>query len=201
MSFRLATSPPFELLVATVLSQHTNDTNSSRALASLCEVFAVNPRSIAAAGEAELGAAIRVAGLHRRKAKILIAMAKAVLEEYPQGLDLVLGLDVEQARRALMALRGVGPKTADIMLLFGKGAHTFPVDTHVARVSARLGLTSRSGGYEETRRRLMGFFPSAEYGLAHLLLIQLGRRYCKAVKPRHEDCPLRDSCSEAMGRS
>jgi len=153
---------------------------------------------LARAEEASVGAAIRVAGLQRQKARAIIALAMVVLERFGGDLDSVLALETEEAREALMSLPGVGPKTADVVLLFSKGAATFPIDTHIARVSRRLGLVQKTAGYEQMRRELQSLFPPERYGQAHLLLIQLGRSYCRAAKPLHDACPVRDYCPKLV---
>ncbi|MGQ9479544.1 MAG: endonuclease III domain-containing protein, partial [Thermoproteota archaeon] len=99
------------------------------------------------------------------------------------------------ARNELMSLPGVGPKTADVMLLFAGGKPTFPIDTHVFRVSRRLGAIGDKDGYEEARRKLMEVFPSGAYLKTHLLLIEHGRRVCRARKPLCKSCVLLEYCS------
>jgi endonuclease-3 len=96
-----------------------------------------------------------------------------------------------------MSLPGVGPKTADIVLLFSAGKPTLPIDTHVNRVSKRLKLVPQNGGYETVRETLQTLYPSKEYFDVHMLFIALGRKYCKALKPLHSACPVRELCPSA----
>lgn len=99
-----------------------------------------------------------------------------------------------------MELPGVGPKTADVVLLFSENQPTIPVDTHVNRVSKRLGLAPADGGYEEARLSLQSLFEPKDYLAVHLLLIALGRKYCKARKPRCPNCPVNTYCpSNSLG--
>ncbi|MEM2904695.1 MAG: endonuclease III [Candidatus Bathyarchaeia archaeon] len=181
-----------------MLSQHTNDRNSDRAFRQLSEVYKVTPSALASASEDNVRDAIQVAGLQGQKARAIVALANAVLERFQGDLGRILTLETEEAREALMRLPGVGPKTADVVLLFSRGAAVFPIDTHIARVSKRLGFVPAKSSYEEKRRILQALFRPEEYGQAHLLLIQLGRTYCTSVNPRHEICPVRDHCPKLM---
>ena len=94
----------------------------------------------------------------------------------------------------LMNIPGVGPKTADVVLLFAAGKPTVPVDTHVHRVSRRLGLAPLRGSYEGIRGALESLYSPKDYLAIHLLLISLGRWFCRARNPLHEPCPLRSLC-------
>jgi endonuclease-3 len=99
-----------------------------------------------------------------------------------------------------MELPGVGPKTADVVLLFSANQPTIPVDTHVNRVSKRLGLAPANGGYEEVRLSLQSLFDPKDYLAVHLLLIAHGRKYCKARQPLCPECPLNTYCpSKTLG--
>lgn len=185
---------PFALLVATILSQNTNDRNSLRAFSSLASRVGVSPRDIDSASLEEVEDSIRVAGLYRSKARNIKAIARALLRERG-GLEEILRRPLHEARRALTTLPGVGYKTADIMLLFYAGKSVFPVDTHVNRVSKRLGLVDERAGYEDVRRRLESLFNEEEYLLAHKVLIKHGREYCRARNPRCHVCPVEDLCT------
>jgi endonuclease-3 len=103
-------------------------------------------------------------------------------------------MPTEEARKTLMAMSGVGPKTADVVLLFSANKPTVPVDTHVNRVSKRLGLSPANGGYEDVRKSLQSLFMPKDYLSVHLLLIALGRKTCKAQKPLCCSCPVNSYC-------
>lgn len=103
-------------------------------------------------------------------------------------------MPIEEARKTLMELPGVGPKTADVVLLFSGNQSTIPVDTHVNRVSKRLGLAPAGGGYEEVRLSLQSLFKPDDYLAVHLLLIAHGRTHCKAIKPHCTTCPVNIYC-------
>jgi uncharacterized protein with PIN domain len=120
-----------------------------------------------------------------------------VVERYGGSLDFACGEDVEAARRELLGIEGVGPKTADCVLLFSCGRDVIPVDTHVFRVTKRLGLVPGDATPEEARRILMEEIPAGMRGSVHVGLIRLGREICRAREPRHSVCFLIDLCDYA----
>jgi endonuclease-3 len=189
----LASKDPFEILIATILSQNTNDRNSLAAFNELRNRIGISPDSLSRAGEEEIADAIRIAGLYRTKARAIKEIAREVREKY--GGDFKRLLSLENLREELLKLPKVGEKTADVVLLFSGRMNIFPIDTHVRRVAKRLGLSS--GSYEEMRRNLMSLF-KGKCLEAHLLLIQLGRKYCKARKPLCNECPVRNLCPIGM---
>lgn len=179
----------FEALVATVLTQNTSDANAGKALEALRrEVGGITPRSILSLGEERLASIIRPAGMHRRRARQLMELAEAAV-----GVDLegVRGMSVGEARRFLMSMPGVGPKTADVILV-NLGKPAFPVDTHILRISRRLGLAST---YDAASKAWMGIFKEDEYLWGHLSLIEFGRRVCRARNPKCGECGLRSYCN------
>ncbi len=186
---------PFALLIATILSQNTNDRNSYRAFVNLASKFKIKPEVLAEAEERELAEAIRIGGLYRVKAKKIKELAKEVLKL--GGMDEILKGGTEEVRKKLLFLPGVGMKTADIILLFHLGRSVVPVDTHVNRVSKRLGLAPQRAGYEEVRRSLESLFDEEDYVDVHHLLIKLGRTYCRARRPLCVSCPLKNLCPSA----
>jgi endonuclease-3 len=187
----------FETLIRTVLSQATNDRNRDHAYKNLSAKFAITPKALARADVNEIAEAIRVGGLYRNKSQKIKELSKFVLEKFHGSLDFIFSEPLSQARAELMSIPGVGPKTADVVLLFSAGKHTFPVDTHVFRVSRRLKLAPLKGGYEEVRSSLESLFAPEDYLPAHLLLISLGRTACRARNPLHKSCPVRSLCPTA----
>ncbi len=185
---------PFEVLVTTIVSQNTNDRNTAKAMRRLKGILGrVDPEGIERISLRELEDALRPAGLYRQKAKVIKRVA-ALLRG--GKLERILEKDLEEARRELISLPGVGPKTADVLLsVMGRGP-TIAVDRHITRVALRLGL-SKSSDYEEIRRSLMELFDPDDYLKAHLLLIKLGRVYCRPRNPKCGECPLRDVCEYA----
>ncbi|MEM2998886.1 MAG: endonuclease III [Thermoproteota archaeon] len=184
----------FEMLVATILSQNTSDKNTARTLRRLRETIGITPESISNARLLELKSAIRSSGLYNVKARVLKKLARIVIKNYGGNFEKVLEKPLDEARRELMSLPGVGPKTADVILLFAGGKKTFPIDTHIFRVSRRLGLIGLKDSYEEARGKLMKTFPPESYLKAHLLLIEHGRKTCGARRPLCSGCVLLEYC-------
>lgn len=185
---------PFPTLVATIISQNTTSKNAGKAFEKLSEKYQIKPDALANADEKEVEEALRIAGLYRNKTETIKKVSRIVLREFHGSLGFIRSLPLEEARKSLMSLPGVGPKTADVVLLFSARKHTVPVDTHVNRVSKRLGLAPEGGGYEEVRTALQSLFAAEDYLAVHVLLIALGRRYCKALKPLCQQCPIYDLC-------
>jgi len=188
---------PFQTLIRTVLSQATNDRNRDRAYKNLSEKYEITPKALAKADVREIEKAIRVGGLYRNKSRKIRELAKMVLERFNGSLDFVHSESLEKSRALLMSIPRVGPKTADVVLLFSARKPTVPVDTHVNRVSRRLALAPLKGGYEDVRRALESLYEPSDYLAVHLLLISLGRRYCRARNPLHDTCPVNSLCPTA----
>lgn len=184
---------PFESLVATIISQNTSEKNSFQAWRNLKSKLSIDPYTLAKTDPKIIAELIRPAGLQEQKAKAIVAAAKFITEKFNGDMKKILELPVEEARRILVEnIPGVGWKTADVVLsMFGKP--TIAVDTHISRVSMRLGFT-KTRKYEDVRRKLMELYDPREYHKIHLLLILLGRRYCKARKPLCDQCPVRNLC-------
>jgi endonuclease-3 len=180
--------------VTTILSQNTADRNTGRAFEALSKRFEISPEALAKADVAKIEDAIRVAGLYKSKAKAIKHAAAIVLSKYHGSLQPILSLSLDEARRALMQFPGVGPKTADVVLLFSARQRTIPVDTHVNRVAKRLGFAPEKADYEAVRQSLQSLFEPRDYLNVHLLLIAHGRRYCRARYPLCGDCPITAYC-------
>lgn len=185
---------PFQTLIVTIISQNTADTNTERAFENLSRELEITPKALAYAKTSHIEECLRVGGLYKSKAKTIQTVSKAVLENFNGTLNSILSLPTEEARKKLMELQGVGPKTADVVLLFSANKPTIPVDTHVNRVSKRLGLAPANGDYEDVRLSLQSFFNSRDYLSVHLLMISHGRKYCKARRPVCQECPVNTYC-------
>jgi len=191
--WRMALSPLDEL-VSTILSQNTNDRNRDVAFNCLRARFPTWEEVRDAPPEAVVDA-IRPAGLANQKGpRIQNVLRQITLERGSLDLDFLRGLPAEQARAWLLRFNGVGPKTAAIVLQFALGTPAFPVDTHVYRVTGRLGLRPAKMTVEQAHAHLAALFRPEEYGPAHLNLIRLGRELCHPRKPECEKCPLNDVC-------
>jgi endonuclease-3 len=185
---------PFETLIRTIISQNTSNKNTARAFEKLSERFPMTPEAFSNAELSEIERCLRPAGLYRNKSKIIKKLSRIIIEEFNGSLEHVLSLPTEEARKVLLGLPGIGRKTADILLLFCAKKPTVPVDTHVNRVSRRLGLAPAYGGYEKIRLALQKLYDPKDYLAIHVLLILLGRSYCKARKPLCNSCPMDNLC-------
>ncbi len=185
---------PFETLVNTILSQNTADINSDRAFEALSKRFEIKPEVLAKASLPEIEEVIKVSGLYKNKAQNIKQSAIIILKKYNGSLKPILSLPLEDARSALMQFPGVGPKTADVILLFSANRATIPVDTHVNRLARRLGFAPINANYETIRQNLQALYEPKDYLAVHVLLIMHGRKYCKAQRPLHDKCPINTYC-------
>lgn len=186
--------PPLDQLVSTILSQNTNDVNRDRAFKRLRQRFPTweQVRDAPAQGVVE---AIRPAGLANQKGpRIQEALQRITDERGELSLDFLADLPLEEARDWLLSIRGVGPKTAAIVLLFSLGQPAFAVDTHVHRVSRRVGLFGERVNAEKAHGLLEALIPPDWYAALHLNLVRHGRQVCQARKPDCPACVLRDLC-------
>lgn len=190
---------PFRVLVATIISQNTNERNTLLAFERLDREVGIEPSSILSAGVERVEEAIKVAGLQRQKAEAIVAAAELTLKKYGGDLRRLLEESEEVVRAVLGSVRGIGEKTVDVLLAFS-GFPVVPVDTHVRRVARRLGV-ARSSSYRAVRDSLHRVFREEHRLEAHLLLIKLGREMCRARDPRCPECPLNSLCpSASLGR-
>jgi endonuclease III len=186
--------PPVDELVSTILSQNTNDLNRDRAFEALRQRFATWEAVRDAPGE-EVIDAIRPAGLANQKGpRIQRVLREITAERGSLDLSFLSDLPLEDARAWLMKFNGVGPKTAAIVLCFSLGRPAFPVDTHIYRVTGRIGLRPLKVTVEQAHPLMESLFPPETYYAAHLNLIRLGREVCHARKPDCPHCPIRDLC-------
>ena len=189
-----ASKDPFQTLIITVLSQATADRNTDRAFRNLSKKFPITPKDLADARVEEIEEAIRVGGLFRNKSRTIKKLSRLILEQFGGSLNFIYSLPLKEAREMLLRMPGIGPKTADVVLNFCAGKPTIPIDTHVNRVSKRLKLAPLDDGYEGVRGALQTLYQSKDYLSVHLLLISLGRKYCKARKPVCKLCPVKTLC-------
>jgi endonuclease-3 len=179
---------PFQLLVATILSAQTTDVRVNETTPALFRRYPT-PADLAAADPAELESIIRATGFFRQKAKSLIGMAATVVERF--------GGQVPTALEDLVTLPGVGRKTANVVRSVALAEPGLPVDTHVLRLSARLGLTDASDPVK-VEHALGALVPRAAWGTLSLRLILHGRQVCVARTPRCDRCVLCDICPSAF---
>jgi endonuclease III len=187
---------PFAVLISTILSQNTTDRNSSVAFQRLFSVYDT-PLKLAEAPEEKIAELIRVGGLYETKARRIKKISRLILDEYGGDIDFVCTANPGAARKELLSMEGVGPKTADCVLLFSCGEDVIPVDTHVFRITKRLGIVPEKADEEEAHRILMENVPAGKKGSVHVGLIRFGREICKAQNPKHDVCFLIDVCDYA----
>ncbi|MCC7353097.1 MAG: endonuclease III [Anaerolineae bacterium] len=185
---------PLDELVQTILSQNTSDVNSGRAYAQLRARYPTW-EAVLDADTAALAAAIRPGGLGQMKAPRIQKALRRIQEARGElTLNFLAEMEPEAARRWLLSLDGVGPKTAAIVLLFALGWPAFPVDTHVHRVTRRLGLAPQEASPEQVQDLMEATLPPEAFYAFHLNLIAHGRQVCKALKPLCALCILRADC-------
>jgi endonuclease-3 len=186
--------PPLDELISTILSQNTNDANRDRAFKRLRQRFPTWEQ-VRDAPAQEVIEAIRPAGLANQKGpRIQEALLKISEERGALSLDFLANLPLKEARAWLTSIKGVGPKTAAIVLLFSLGRPAFAVDTHVHRVSRRLGLFGERINAEKAHELLEALIPTDWYYALHLNMVRHGRQVCHARKPDCQACVLRDLC-------
>ncbi len=188
-------------LILTVLSQNTSDLNCGRAYRAMRERYPTWEQVIEA-DTAELVGVLRPGGLANQKAPRIQAILRELAgSEHGLDLEWLAGVDAGEAMSLLTALPGVGAKTASCVLLFSLGVPVMPVDTHVHRIALRLGLIGPRVSAEAAHPLLTAMTPPARMLEAHLLLIEHGRRTCRARRPLCEQCVLLDLCPFGRGQT
>jgi endonuclease-3 len=185
---------PLDELILTILSQNTNDHNRDKAYHSLRRLFPTWEGVRDAPKEAVIDA-LRIAGLANQKGpRIQEVLLQISRERGSLDLGFLHELSAEEAQTWLLRFKGVGPKTAAIVLQFSLGKPSFPVDTHIFRISGRLKLRPERMSAAETHVHLASVFHPEDYGAIHMNLIRLGREICHARRPDCQICPLADIC-------
>jgi endonuclease-3 len=191
---------PLSELVLTYLSQATSDTNSNRAFESLQARFPTW-REVAEAATEDVADAIRSGGLANQKApRIQAALQEIYRKEGIYSLDRLHGLSTEDALDYLRGFHGVGPKTIACVMMFSLGRAVLPVDTHVHRVTKRLGLIPPKAGADRAHDLLQTLIPPYETYAFHVRFIRHGRKICHAQRPDCPACPILSLCPEGRGR-
>lgn len=183
---------PFEIMVGAVLVQNTAWKNVERAIANLREAGVMAPRALYALSVEELAELIRPAGYYQVKAGRLRNLLKIVIDEYGGDLDAMFRTDLARLREQLLGVHGIGPETADAILLYAGGLPTFVVDTYTHRVLARHGWIGYDADYHEIKDYFEAALPADArlYNEYHALLVRLGKEYCRKTAPKCDACPL-----------
>ncbi|MGA7075639.1 MAG: endonuclease III [Halobacteriota archaeon] len=184
---------PFWLIAATILSQNTSSANSEAAFRNLFFKYQT-VEAVFLADVQDIAHEIKQAGLYETKAISIKTVASEIMEKYTGDTWSLIRGSYQSAKERLQQVKGIGPKTADVVLLFARDFEIIPVDTHVFRVSRRIGLAPRKGGYEAVKAALEDEIPPGKRKFAHMALIRLGREICVARHPQHWKCPLTDLC-------
>ena len=185
---------PLDELVGTILSQNTSDRNSEAAFRGLRSAFS-DWESVIAADVAQIAEAIRPGGLHRIKARRILNTLQAIKDRTGRlDLNWLRDLPQPEIRRQLVAIPGIGVKTAACVEAFSLGLPACPADTHVSRICKRLGLVPANASPEKAQALLESETPPGDQIDLHHRMIRLGRQVCHARKPECPACPLRTRC-------
>lgn len=175
----------FHLLIAVMLSAQTTDISVNKVTPKLFEKYPT-PLDLMNADISEVENLIRAIGLYKNKAKNIIATSKELVEKFNSS--------VPSTMEELTSLPGVGRKTANVVLVEGFKIPAFPVDTHVERVSKRLGIAKQLDSVETVERKIKKIYKKEQYGLLHHQFIFFGRYFCKAIKPNCQECRFLNRC-------
>jgi len=185
---------PLDELISTILSQNTNDANRDKAFTNLTQLFPTWEQ-VRDSSPLMVVAAIRTAGLANRKGPRIQSILKEITRQRGNlDLSFLKRIPREEARNWLLQFKGVGPKTVAIVMQFTLGHPAFPVDTHIYRVSGRIGLRPGKMSVEKTHSCLEKLFQPETYGTVHMNLIRLGREICHPSHPLCLSCPINVCC-------
>lgn len=186
--------PAVDELVCTILSQNTNDINRDKAFVKLKETFS-SWEEVRDADPEAVKEAIRIAGLANQKGPNIQAALQYITEEHGEiDLDWLKEKTPEETMNWLTQMKGVGLKTASIVMVFSLDMPAFPVDTHVYRVTGRLDLRPQKMNIDNAHRWFMTSNRPESFGSLHLNIISLGRDFCQARKPKCGACPVESIC-------
>jgi endonuclease-3 related protein len=183
---------PFEIMVGAVLVQNTAWRNVARAIRNLHDAGVMDPHALYTLPAEELAELIHPAGYFQVKARRLRNLLKLLVEEYGGKLDAMFAVGLAELREQLLAVHGIGPETADAILLYAGGLPTFVVDTYTHRVFARHGWVDYDAGYHEIKEFCESSLPAdvTLYNEYHALLVRVGKEYCRRAAPQCDACPL-----------
>lgn len=185
---------PLDNLILTILSQNTNDTNRDKAFKILREQY-LTWEETALASESDIAQKIKIAGLGNTKASYIKQALSAVKNKFGEySIKKLKKWDPKDVREFLVSLPGVGVKTAGIVMVFDLGMPSFPVDTHVARISRRLGWAEEKTTPEKIQLYLEATLPKERFAGAHLNFLKQGRTICSARKPKCGECTVKKWC-------
>lgn len=190
---------PFEMMVGAILTQNTSWRNVEMAIATLKRAGEITPEMLLAYSESELQQLIRSAGFFRNKERYLRHLSRSIVEDYGGDALALLRGETLVVRRRLLALPGIGPETADSMLLYAGEHSIFVVDAYTRRIFSRLGLLDGEESYVAVQTYCMDTLPHkvSLFNEYHALLVRLAKEHCLSRKPRCAGCPLQRWCLHA----
>ncbi len=193
----------FEVILGAILTQNTAWTNVEKALANLKRAGLLHPERLHKARESRVAELIRSSGYYHLKAKKLKAFTQFLFAQHQGRLSHLFKRETGALREQLLAVYGIGPETADSIILYAAGQPVFVVDAYTRRIAARLGLASPTASYDELQQLFMEHLPRSArlFNEYHALFVALGKRYCVKRAPRCEACPLREICATGALRS
>ena len=185
---------PFEVIVGAILTQNTSWSNVEKAISKMKRENLLSPRGILKARTSRLAGAIRPAGYFMVKAGRLKEVSRFVMAECGGRLGRLKKSSTSALRNKLLAVKGVGPETADSILVYALGKPVFVVDAYTRRVFSRHGIIPEKAAYSEIQALVHGNFPRDQRKLNqfHALLVETGKRYCRKKGPLCEECPLKN---------
>jgi len=184
---------PFEMMVGAVLTQNTAWSNVEKAIANLKHERLLTPRRLKDVLHGKLASLIRPSGYYNIKAKRLGHLVSFITNHYNGNLKKLFATDVDTLRRDLLHVNGIGPETADSIILYAAEKPVFVVDAYTKRIFSRHGFVPENVAYHEAQKVFIDHLPLnvRMYNEYHALIVRLGKDYCKKSKPRCADCPLR----------
>ncbi len=188
---------PFEVILGAILTQNTRWENVRMALDNLHAAAVLEPQALAALEDVQLQELIRPSGFFRQKAATLRRMLQVLMGEYAGDVDAMLRGDTQHVRTRLLDIKGIGPETADSILLYGAQHPIFVIDAYTRRICNRLGLCGAEASYAQVQEMFMTHLcPDAQkYNEYHALLVVLAKRNCTKSRPTCETCSLHAICA------
>ncbi|HSH12129.1 MAG TPA: endonuclease III domain-containing protein [Desulfurivibrionaceae bacterium] len=189
---------PLEIMVGAVLTQNTNWENVEKAIANLRRAELLDLQRLAEIPTGMLAELIRPSGYYNLKAVRLHNLLRSITAEHP-SLESFFAADRETLREQLLAVKGIGPETADSILLYAAGKPTFVIDAYTHRLLLRHGLIWEESDYYEMQELFLSSLPEdlALFNEYHALIVRVGKEFCRKTKPRCADCPLREMLPES----
>lgn len=188
---------PFEVIVGAILTQNTNWANVEKAIINLRSANSLNIASIDRLPQEELETLIKPSGFFRQKSARLKNCARFIIENHDGKLEQLFALPDETLREVLLAQPGIGPETADSIILYAAEKTSFVVDAYTHRILQRIGIETENTGYEKTRALFMNNLPADVelFNEYHALIVRLAKEYCRKRQPLCAECPLLEICN------